>query len=215
MKTTKKRAAQNHSLTLLLRFASLVVPGIMLFVTVSCSLKLREVEAPPKFSPVGLWLYQDGPKIETFRISCTDHCWFRYVVFYFNDLLVSGKTIQQTSRSGYLTTSANELLLIQTEFRSEKISWSDDGKPIVTLDRMVQGESRYRHFTWNSENEVIDGNSFIRQCRSDCDKSWAVVLSLPKTETKLLISPDAMIVAADQMIWPAPLQHLTRAVWWH
>lgn len=184
-------------------------PGIILLfflVILSCSLRLYQPEGNPLHPPEGLWFYQDKNSLDVLRISCAGRCWFRNVFLNYRELPLSGKVVHQTMRSGYLQTSATEVLLVQTEFRSERIEWKDAAEPVVMLDRVVYGETRFRLLHWKSADELEDGEVFQRQCRADCAGPLALIASFPETKTKMLVSPDAAALPQDSLSWPADLR---------
>lgn len=215
MHTKEKRSS------LLIRWAAVSAPQsggasralltsatILLFLVVaaSCSLRLHQPEGNPAHPPEGLWLYQDKNSLDVLRISCAGRCWFRSVFLNYRELPLSGTVVHQTVRSGYLQTSATEVLLVQTEFRSERIEWKDAAQPKVTLDRVVHGETRFRLFHWKSPDELEDGDVFRRQCRADCAGPLALIASLPESKKKMLVSPDAAALPQESLNWPPDLR---------
>lgn len=179
---------------------------LLLSVTLSCSLRLHQPEGDPAHPPEGLWLYQEKNNLDVLRISCAGRCWFRNVFLNYRELPLSGKVVHQTVRSGYLQTSATEVLLVQTEFRRERIEWKDAAEPKVMLDRVVHGETRFRLLHWKSADELEDGEVFRRLCRADCAGPLALIASFPESKTKMLVSPDATALPQDSLSWPADLQ---------
>lgn len=145
-------------------------------------------------SPEGLWFYQDDTDVNVLRIACSDRCWFRDVYLSYRELPLSGITVFQTVRSGYVQTSASEVLLVQTEFRSDRINWTDPIEPEVVVDRVVYGEKKYRLLLWQSKDELYDDVVWRRQCRSDCSSPLALIVSLPGSDRKMLVSPDATAI---------------------
>ncbi|MBW7857087.1 MAG: hypothetical protein H3C43_02015 [Leptonema sp. (in: Bacteria)] len=187
----------------------------------SCSIQLKQPKAPPDFWPDGLWLKNGRSLInekkatdhfELLRIICNDsQCWFRSTVLYYRKLPISGLVFNKTERSGYIETSVNELLLMQTEFKSERIEWPNDStsKPKSMIDRVVHGESKFRLFNLNFENQTSiesDGDVFDRQCNQDCKNPIALLLPLSNLNKQLVISPDSEFLGSQNLNWPTDLQ---------
>jgi hypothetical protein len=173
---------------------------------VSCSLRLHQPEGRPAYPPEGLWLYQDDNNLDVLRIVCKDRCWFRNVFLNYRELPLSGPVVHQTVRSGYLQTSATEILLVQTEFRTERIEWKSAADPVVHLDRLLHGETRFRLLRWKSADELEDGEVFQRQCHTDCSSPLATIALIPRYNKKILVSPDAAALSQGILLWPADLQ---------
>lgn len=173
----------------------------------ACSLKLDQPEGPPAHSPEGLWVYNEKGYLNILRVSCGERCWFRDTVLFYRELPLSGKVFQQTQRSGYLKTSATEVLLVQTEFRNERISWHDASAPLVQLDRVVHGETPFRLLHWVDKQILEDEDGrFERSCPGDCRQPAALVASMSGAPMKIIISPDAAVLNSADYSWPAGLK---------
>lgn len=194
---------------------------LLLSILTSCSTQLKQDPAPPSFWPDGLWL-KNGKELigkqkatdhfELLRIICNgEQCLFRSIVLYYGQLPISGLVFTKTERSGYIETSANELLLRQTEFKNVRIEWPEDPNllPKSIIERVVHGNQILRLFKIDSANQLSiesDGDVFDRQCNQNCRNPIALILPLPKLKKQLVISPDAEIIGNKNINWPADLQ---------
>lgn len=179
-----------------------VVAPIFWVALSACSLTLREPPGPPAHPPGGLWLHREGERIEALRIVCGPaRCWFRDSVIFFRTLTFSGRVVNLTERSGFLETSAGELLQVQTEYRSEQLRLPDGNlraaDPVQvrsTVDRIVRGESRLRILRWDGADRLTDGRIvFERHCpgEKDCSSPMLHVLEAENAEQPaLIVSPD-------------------------
>lgn len=184
---------------------------VVLATLVSCAPALKGPPGQPRFSPVGLWVSHPGPGVtEVLRIVCGERCWFRDVVLYRRDLKISGPVANVTERNGYLLTSADEILQMQTEFRSEQFRLSTTDPGSSTVDRVVYGESRLRllHFE-GSDRLVGDDSAFERRCPApaSCGLPMASVLVRDSTAEPGgqdgRAAAELSLVAVPDMAWLA------------
>ena len=207
-------------------FISGIIILLILFSVSDCTLELTEQAGEIRVPVSGLWIAKtDEPEYTAFLYISSpgsDGYPFRFTMleFYKRWLLITGRRIYATKRTGVISSSPNELLLYQDEFESGFYNvkgkgsepWALSGFSRFISDRHIKKKASFVLLRLSGDGHTLEGWDFPfeRSLRSENSPIYLAETEVglvqevypdQKTLRFLSFSPAFSVVKARRKLW--------------